>query len=645
MSGIANAINVALSGLQLFETGISTVSNNLANSTTSGYSTESIQSVSAQGLSGQPGSGVDAPIVSRASSGFAAQQLWNANTANQAAGVLASSLTNVSNSLTNSGDIQGSVNQFFNDVSTLSATPTSAAQRQTILADAQTVAGTFNSASSQIDGVITSANTSITTGINSANNLLTHLQLINQGLVQNPNNNSLLDQQQGLLNNLSTLMPINVIGQKNGAIYITTGGTILLDQSGAQALSANETGPNSTTTIAAGTTQSPVALGTTDGALGGQIATIQASEAAKQSLSALAMVFGLSVNGAQAQGLTEAGQQGGAIFSLPSPQVIAAATNTGTSTVSASVSQPSALPLDGGPFTVTYLGGAGWAAVDAASGASYPVSGTPPTFAGISISVAGNPNSGDSFSINPVAGAASAIGVSATEGSQLAAADPYVATAGSLQTDGSVKNTNAGSISTGGDAVVMTPTLGAAIVPSNYFGQALQVNFSSGTNYSVSTASNPSNIIASGSFTSGSGKLDIQYPATGGGASYWELPISGTPAAGDALALTPSGTSSGSNAQRMAGLWSANGGTISGSLQSSFISLSTQLGANAQNIQNVSTATTDQVNTATNKLQAISGVSTDQQAVLLTSYQQAYQAAAQVISTAHSMFESLIQAV
>ena len=44
---------------------------------------------------------------------------------------------------------------------------------------------------------------------------------------------------------------------------------------------------------------------------------------------------------------------------------------------------------------------------------------------------------------------------------------------------------------------------------------------------------------------------------------------------------------------------------------------------------------------ATTNLQTVAGVSSDQQAVLLTNYQQAYQAVAQTISTAHTMFESL----
>ncbi len=42
MSGIIGAINTALSGIEAFESGINTVSNNLANETVSGYAAESV---------------------------------------------------------------------------------------------------------------------------------------------------------------------------------------------------------------------------------------------------------------------------------------------------------------------------------------------------------------------------------------------------------------------------------------------------------------------------------------------------------------------------------------------------------------------------------------------------------------------------
>ena len=80
-------------------------------------------------------------------------------------------------------------------------------------------------------------------------------------------------------------------------------------------------------------------------------------------------------------------------------------------------------------------------------------------------------------------------------------------------------------------------------------------------------------------------------------------------------------------------------------MEQAVIGLSTGLGANAQAAQQLATATAAQVTTTTTNLQTIAGVSTDQQAVILTNYSQAYQAAAQAISAAHTMFESLLTSV
>jgi flagellar hook-associated protein 1 FlgK len=184
------------------------------------------------------------------------------------------------------------------------------------------------------------------------------------------------------------------------------------------------------------------------------------------------------------------------------------------------------------------------------------------------------------------------------------------------------------------------------VIPASYYGQDLQLNFTSSTSYTVSVAGNTTPAIASGTLGSNGGNIAIAYPSSDAASGqYWQLPITGTPASGDTLTLTPGDSSSGSNAQRMATLWSTPSTTTAGALEQAFVGLSTGLGANASAAQNLATATSTQVSTATTNLQTVAGVNTDQQAVILTNYQQAYQAAAQVISAARTMFDSLLQSV
>jgi flagellar hook-associated protein 1 len=645
MSGITGAINTALTGLELFEAGINAVSNNLSNVTTPGYSAESVNGEAIPGAPGQPGNGVSTPQITRAASAFAASLLRNANSENQAASNQSTELTNLSNALTNNGDVQNSINQFFNDLSTLASNPSSAAQSETVLADAQSIAGTFQSAAGGINSSIADSTETLQQSVSSANNLLGQLTTINNSLAVSPNDPSLLDEQQAALNSLSSLMPVNAIPQADGSVILSSGGTMLLDQSGAQTINIVNGNDSTLPSLTAGNNAAPLKVSGSDGAIGGSISTIQFGMAALQSLNTIASVFANALNTAQAEGLTSAGAQGGPIFSVPPPSVTPDANNTGNATVTAQITDGSAVPSDGGPFLTTFSSTSGWSAVDQTNGQTYTSNSTPPSFAGLTLNVSGTPANGDQFVLNPAPGAATGIGVVATSPSDIAAADPYVATPGTLQSDGSIADTNGGTITSGTATVTSTPASNATIIPASDFGQNLVITFTSPTAYTVSNAASPATAIASGTLTSSGGNIAIAYPAGAASGQFWQLPISGTPDTGDTMTLTPGGPSSGSNASRMAALFTAPGTTASGTLQQSIVGLGTALGANAQAAQELATATSSQVNTATTNLQTVSGVDTDQQAVLLTNYQQAFQAASQVITTANTMFESLLQAV
>lgn len=556
MSGINNAMNNALSGLEAFEAGISTVSNNIANANTPGYAVETTDIETEFSPSGQFGMGVEPAQVTRAASGFAAAQVRSANTANAAASEQSTSLTAISNALTNDGDVQSAMNQFFSDISSLASNPSSQALRQTVLSDGQMVVSSFQSASTSINNIVSGSQETLSTGVAAANNLLVQLNQINKLLGQSPNDPSLLDKQQSALNSLSNYLPIHALTQRNGSVIIASGGTVLLDQSGVQTLALN----NEKNGIIAGTNNSSLYLSDSDGSLGGALGTISAGTQANSSLNNLAIAFATQVNYSQAQGLDENGNIGQKLFLFSTTSSI----------------------------------------------------GTP------------------IFDMS----------VSASSPSQIAAADPYVASPGAIQDDGSIIDTNAGNVTIGSDSVVSTPASGAAIVPSSYFGKTLQINFTSSNSYTI-TAPPSSKEITSGRLSNNSGTIAVEYPS----GEYWQLPISGSPEQNDSLTLQPGGSSSGSNAQRMAALWTAQGTGSSASLQQQAIGLSSELGENASAATQVASATTSQLSTAQTNLTNVAGVNTDQQAVILSNYEQAYQAAAQVISTAHSMFESLINAI
>lgn len=647
MSGLIGAMNTALSGIEAFEAGINTVSENLTNAATPGYAVETVNLSTAVANANQPGTGVETPQIARAADGFAAGVLRTANSAGAAATVMSTSLSNISNALQDDGDVQSAMNQFFTDVAALAADPTSGGAQQTVLSDAQNVAGSFQSAAGSITQTMTGAVTALGQNVTAANNLLGQLKIINQDLQASPNDPTLEDQQEAALNSLASLLPVNVLPQSDGAVIVASGGTVLLDQSGVKSLSLTGGTGAEPPSITAGAADTAVTLTATDGQIGANIASWNAGAAANQSLGTLASVFAANVNTSQAEGLTSAGAPGAALFAVPSPSVAPAAGNTGTASLTAQITNAGQVPTDGGPFTLSYSAANGWSATDQASGTLYPVTvnGGTLAFAGMTLNVSGAPASGDQFAVNPAPGAAAAISVAATNPDQIAAADPYVASPGTLQANGGVVDNNAGQLTAGNDTVTSTPAAGAAVVPANYYGQTLQITFTSSSAYNVETTANPPTVVASGSLSGGNGTIAVAYPAGAASGNYWQLPISGTPAAGDTLTLQPGGPSSGSNATRMAAIWTSPGTSSQGTLQTAAVGLNTSLGANAQEAATLATSSASQVTAATTSLQTISGVSPDQQAVLLANYQQSYQAAAQVIAAANTMFNSLLSAV
>ncbi len=507
----------------------------------------------------------------------------------------------------------------------------------------------FQSAAGVINGVISGASTTLSQSVTSANHLLGQLAALNRDFAQSPNDPGLQDQQQSLLNSLSNLLPVQTISNSNGngSIIVVSGGTVLLDQSGVQTLAVTPATSTKGPTVTAGSASTLVQTSASDGAIGAGVGSYDAGTTALQGLNALATIFATNVNIGQAQGLTSTGVSGSALFSVPAPSVTASSSNTGTAVVTAVVSDSAALPTDGGPFLLTYTTASGWSALDQASGITYTGSGVPPAFAGLTLTISGAPANGDTFTLNPAPEASTGLSVTSASPSALAAAEPYVATPGTLQSNGSILDSNGGTVNIGNDSVVSTPASGAAVIPASYFGQSLQLNFTSATAFTVSTTAAPGTTIASGTLGATTyGNIAIAYPSTGAAAgTYWQLPVSGTPVSGDVLTLTTGGSSSGGNATRIASLWTASGATTAGTLQQAIVGFGTSLGANAQTAQQTATATASQVTTATANLQTVSGVSADAQAVTLTNYQQAYQAAAQAISAAHTAFESLLQSV
>jgi flagellar hook-associated protein 1 FlgK len=232
---------------------------------------------------------------------------------------------------------------------------------------------------------------------------------------------------------------------------------------------------------------------------------------------------------------------------------------------------------------------------------------------GLSMVVSGTPSTGDRMLVRPTREAVAGFGVLVTDPSRIAAAAPIVASANAANT---------------GSAAV---TRGEVLDPTNaQLRSPVALQFLTPTTYSVNGA---------GSFAYASGQpIDL---------NGWRVSITGTPAVGDRFAVVDGSTATGDNRNVLAmadALTSPrlDGGTTS--IPAGLGRLTSEIGVATQQAQVNRDAQQVLQDESVAQRQNYSGVNLDEEAANLLRYQQAYQAAAQLIRVANEMFQALLDA-
>ena len=327
------------------------------------------------------------------------------------------------------------------------------------------------------------------------------------------------------------------------------------------------------------------------------------------------------------------GALGQSLFTAPTPQVLASTGNAVGATVTAQVTDIGALTADdylleynGTNYLLTNqttkstqtLGAAGTYTVD-----------------GVTLTVAGATN-GDRFLVLPTRAAASNIDIAISDPRRIAAAAP-------IATSKSAANTGTGKIDVGTvtdiSNAAFTTAAGALTPP-------ITITFTSATTYNVINTTT-SAVVDTGTYDPLAGK-DV-FPTDNTLTDYgYQVHITGAPATGDTFAVNynTNGTGDNRNALALAGLQTSgvlsNGTT---SYSETYGNLVSNIGAKTHsadiNLQSQSTLLLQ----AKDQRAALSGVNLDEEAADMVRFQQAYQAAAQVISIASSLFGTLLGAI
>jgi flagellar hook-associated protein 1 len=633
---MSDILSTSVSGLLAFQRALDVTSNNIANVATPGYSVQNANFTPQPGQAtsvGYFGSGVTIESVTRSYDELLAGQVRSSQSGYSSFNTYSTQAAQIDNMLSNSSTgLTASLQAFVNALHTVANSPASSAQRQALLSQAQALAQQMQNYNSQLSTYSQGIESQIGASVTQINTLSAGIASLNgqisAGLAatgQTPN--SLMDQRDKMIDQLSQYVTVNTATQADGSMNVYVGsGQPLVTGSTSQALTAIQDPYNAAKHdigIVSGGSTADITSNISGGSLGGLLAVrSQVLQPVQNTLGQFSVGLATIVNQAQQAGMDLTGAAGKPMFAVGPVLTAPASSNTGAATVTVTRTTLGSLTAD--DYTLRQTGGA-WTLTDKTTGQVVPMTGTgtaanPFTAVGVSIVVGGGAAAnGDSFLIQPTAGASAGLSVLLTSPAQIAAAS-------SIQTTPGVTNTGTGAVSSS----VVTD-------PSTWVAGTYTISFTSASQYKVTDSTNA--VVATGNYTGGK-------PITFNGAS---VTMTGAPTTGDTFnvgAASSSNVGDNSNAFALVDALSAsklNGGTTS--LSNVGNNLVSQIGVLTQQAQSNASAQKSVNQSAVDTRNNLSGVNLDEEAAKMVQYQQAYSACAQLIQTSNTMFNSLISAV
>jgi flagellar hook-associated protein 1 len=251
---LSSALSIAMSGLSANQAGLAIISSNIANASTPGYVSESINQ--SELPTGGAGAAVKVSGITRVLDSYVQTQLRTENAgggyADQISNVL-SQLQNVYGTPGGQGTLETSYSNLTTAVQALSANSGSFSAQTGVVTAAQNMAQQLNATSQGIQALRTSVQLDISSSVAAANTAMQQISNLNtqlQGLSSSdPGAATLEDQRDTAISSLSKLMGISVSTNSNNQVSVmTTSGVELV---GAQPSVLSFSGPTTLTASSA----------------------------------------------------------------------------------------------------------------------------------------------------------------------------------------------------------------------------------------------------------------------------------------------------------------------------------------------------------------------------------------------------------
>jgi flagellar hook-associated protein 1 FlgK len=652
-----------ISGLLASQQQLATTGHNIANVNTEGYSRQRAEQDATMGLSSGNnylGSGTYIQDITRLYDQFSYKEQIMSQSNLSNADSLNVSLTQLDQIMATSGSaVVNSLDQFYEALNGVADNPNDSGLRSIVLSQASTLSTDFTELNNSFDSMTKAVNgeiAQVASRISEISNEIARLNdtiLHTQDLTQSGQPNDLLDSRDQLISELSEYTQVTTLSDNNDLMTVMIGqGVTLVAGITPMTIEVSSGDPNAQKTelkLVTGNNKVDLNGSTLGGSLGANFEfRDQHLDQTRNEIDRLAMAISSTLNDSQASGLDLNGLQGANIFTdintaqLQQGRVLAHSFNTGSTQAQVTINDVSLLPVDdleirfdGTDFTLYNL------TTGSSENLGAPGAGTPagthtpssPDY-GFSFVETGVPIAGDTFTIVPTKNAAALMEATLTDGNTIAASTAIAVTPSSHNiSTGKVEITN-----------VTDPVAAKAYDVTVEVYESAPGVFS----YNVFNTATPTPAIATGTYASGasavidipSGNPDFQIEITG------DLVGSGANAPETFTLGNAFGVGNGNHAVAMAatqeqGVVNNGKETFSQSLAAS----TSIVGAKASNAESSVDTAQALYTQAYNRNQSTSGVNLDEEAANLLKFQQAYQAASQIISTANTIFDTILAAV
>lgn len=629
---MGNIFNTGVSALLSFQRSLSTSSHNIANANTPGYSRQRVDLVARPPQEfgfGFVGNGVAINDIARLNNKFIDSKLESAISENGRLQTYSALTKQVNDMLADDASgLNTSMQRFFNSLQDVANDPASLSARQVFLSESQGVVDRFRTLDNFLLQSDIELNDRINVIVNQVNGLAQSIADVNNAIASVSTGanegkpNDLLDQRDQLIKELSELVSVTTVESSNDTKNVFFGnGQILVFGNDARQLTTVRN-PEYFAQLNVAYQTSSGTQDITSELTGGQIGGVldfrnTVLDQTRRDIGRIAMVLGDTFNAQHREGMNLNGVMGSDFFNAPAPIVVDNLANTGSATVTATLTNSAALTTsdyrltyDGATYTLTRISD------------STSVSGAGPlAMDGINIAIGAGALAGDSFLIRPTFSAASSLALNISNLNDIAAAGPVRVSADS------------GNL---GDASIDFNQILNSADPDLL--DTVDIVFNNPpTDFDIVNITDASTIASGVAYVAGA---DIDFNGV-------RVNITGTPQAGDTFRVQSNvgGINDNRNALELVSLRTQN--LIAGGLsfEQAYNSSVAQSGALASRATTSSEAQANLLNQLHSEREAVSGVNLDEEAADLMRFQQAYEAAAQMITVANSLFDTLIGAI